>query len=172
MAMRELRSVVSEGTPAATVTLTYDQRKKSRQRLKLDDGTEAALLLERGTVLADGDRLLAQDGTVVRVLAAPETLSAVRTADPLALARAAYHLGNRHVPLQIAEGDLRYQHDHVLDEMVVGLGLAVVLVKAPFQPEGGAYGKGGGGHGHGHGDHLVHEHEHVNEHVDEEGHEE
>jgi urease accessory protein len=163
MAMRELRSVVSEGTPAATVTLTYDQRKKSRQRLKLDDGTEAALLLERGTVLADGDRLLAQDGTVVRVLAAPETLSAVRTADPLALARAAYHLGNRHVPLQIAAGDLRYQHDHVLDDMVVALGLAVVLVKAPFQPEGGAY----GGHGRGSGGHHEHEHEHEHEHVNE-----
>jgi urease accessory protein len=152
--MREVRAVTKEGAAAATVTLTYDQRCKSRQRLRLDDGSEAALLLERGTILADGDRLVADDGTVIAVRAAPETLSAVRTSDGLALARAAYHLGNRHVPLQITPGDLRYQHDHVLDDMVAALGLVVTVVTAPFQPEGGAYGGGGGrphhDHGHGH----------------------
>jgi urease accessory protein len=140
--MRTFTSIVPEGVAAATVTLTYDQRCKSRQRLQLDDGSEVALLLERGTVLADGHRLRADDGTVIAVKAAPETLSAVRTGDALALARAAYHLGNRHVPLQITPGDLRYQHDHVLDEMVAALGLAVVVVTAPFQPEGGAYARG------------------------------
>jgi urease accessory protein len=145
--MRTLNAIVNAGTAAATVTLTYDQRCKSRQRLVLDDGSEAALVLERGTVLADGDRLRADDGAVIAVRAAPETLSCVRTGDPLALARAAYHLGNRHVPLQIAPGDLRYQHDHVLDEMVAALGLAVTVLTAPFQPEGGAYGRG---HGHEH----------------------
>ena len=138
---------VAHGTPAVTVTLTYDERCKSRARLKLDDGSEAALLLERGTVLADGDLLAGDDGVIVAVKAAPETLSAVRTEDPLALARAAYHLGNRHVPLQVMPGDLRYQHDHVLDDMVAALGLKVEVVKAPFQPEGGAYGRG---HEHGH----------------------
>jgi urease accessory protein len=155
--MRTLRRVVSSGPPSLTVTLTYDQRCKSRQRLRLDDGTEAALVLERGTVLAGGDLLLADDGAVIAVKAAPETLSAVRSDDPLALARAAYHLGNRHVPLQIAPGDLRYQHDHVLDDMVAALGLPVAAVTAPFQPEGGAYGRG-------HGDHHHHDHEHEHEH--------
>jgi len=151
--MRELKTRVAHGTPAVTVTLTYDERCKSRQRLELDDGSQAALMLERGTVLADGDLLAGDDGVIVQVKAAPETLSAVRAEDPLALARAAYHLGNRHVPLQIAPGELRYQHDHVLDDMVVALGLRVEVVKAPFQPEGGAYGRG---HSHEHG----HRHEH------------
>lgn len=153
--MRELKTLVTQGAPAASVTLTYDERCKSRQRLKLDDGSEAALLLERGTILADGDLLAADDGTVIQVKAAPETLSAVRTGDPLALARAAYHLGNRHVPLQITPGDLRYQHDHVLDDLVVALGLKVEVVKAPFHPEGGAYGRGHT-HGHEHGHHHEH----------------
>jgi urease accessory protein len=151
--MRELKSVIAAGTATATVTLTYDQRCKSRQRLRLDDGSEAALLLERGTVLEDGTLLAADDGTVIAVKAAPETLSVVRTEDPLALARAAYHLGNRHVPLQVRAGELSYQHDHVLDDMVRSLGLTVSTAKAPFQPEGGAYGRG---HTHGHG----HDHDH------------
>jgi urease accessory protein len=148
--MREVKGLATEGTAGATVTLTYDQRCKSRQRLKLDDGSEAALLLERGTVLADGDRLAADDGLIIAVKAAPETLSVVRTENPLALARAAYHLGNRHVPLQIAPGDLRYQHDHVLDDLVIALGLTVGVVTAPFQPEGGAYGRQPHAHAHDH----------------------
>jgi urease accessory protein len=152
--MRELRKVLEEGTAAATVTLSYDQRCKSRQRLKLDDGSEAALMLERGTVLADGALLAADDGLIVLVRAAPETLSVVRTSDALALARAAYHLGNRHVPLQIKSGELSYQHDHVLDDLVVALGLTVGVATAPFQPDGGAYGRA---HTHAHGDH---DHEH------------
>src|SRR4029079_928818 len=121
--MREVKGVLESGTASVTVTLTYDQRCKSRQRLKLDDGVGAALLLERGTVLEDGALLAADDGTVIAVKAAPETLSVVRTTEPLTLARAAYHLGTRHVPLQIRRGELSYQHDHVLDDMVVALGL-------------------------------------------------
>ena len=155
--MREVKAIVNEGAASVTLTLTYDQRCKSRQRLRLDDDSEAALLLERGTVLADGALLVADDGTVIAVKAAPESLSVVRTEDPLALARAAYHLGNRHVPLQIRGGELSYQHDHVLDDMVRSLGLSVSTVKAPFQPEGGAYGRG---HGHGHGSHSDHDHDH------------
>jgi urease accessory protein len=138
-----------------SVTLSYDQRRKSRQRLRLDDGSEAALVLERGTVLAEGDRLKADDGTVIAVKAAAETLSVVRTLDPLLLARAAYHLGNRHVPLQVGVGELRYQHDHVLDAMVRGLGAPVGVVEDGFQPEGGAY-----RHEH----REPHEHDHHHEH--------
>jgi len=86
----------------------------------------------------------------VQVLAAPERVSTVRCADPLLLARAAYHLGNRHVPLQIEAGFLRYQHDHVLDEMVRGLGLEVLIEQAPFEPEAGAYQSAPHGHAHDH----------------------
>jgi urease accessory protein len=157
--MRQVNALAAkDAAPVATATLTFEQRRKSRQRLRLDDGTEAALLLPRGTVLAEGDRLQADDGAVIAVRAAPETLSVVRTADDLLLARVAYHLGNRHVPLQIARGELRYQHDHVLDGLAQALGLRVEVVTAPFVPEPGAYGHGEeppaeeGRRPHGHGD--------------------
>jgi urease accessory protein len=139
--------VVKEQVETATsLTLPLESRIKSRLRVTLDDGREAGLFLPRGSSLRDGDCLLAEDGTAVRVRAAPETVSEVRCEDPLQLARACYHLGNRHVPLQIAPGLLRYQHDHVLDDMVRGLGLSVTVCQAPFEPEPGAY----GGHGHAH----------------------
>ena len=131
----------------ATLTLPFEQRQKSRLRTRLDNGEEVGLFLPRGTVLRHGDRLRAANGRVVEVRAAPETVSTARTDDPLRLARAAYHLGNRHVALQLGPGWLRYLHDHVLDGMVRELGLEVVCEQAPFEPEAGAY---GGGHHHGH----------------------
>ena len=131
----------------ATLTLPFEQRQKSRLRTRLDNGEEVGLFLPRGTVLRHGDRLRAADGRVVEVRAAPETVSTARTDDPLRLARAAYHLGNRHVALQLGPGWLRYLHDHVLDGMVRELGLEVIYEQAPFEPEAGAY---GGGHHHGH----------------------
>ena len=98
-----------------TVTLEHAERQKSRGLLRLDDGTEAALLLDRGTGgLQPGDKLLAEDGTVVLVQAALEGLSVVTAREPLDLARAAYHLGNRHIAVQINALCLAYQHDHVL----------------------------------------------------------
>lgn len=146
--MLEIHERLPEPTAAqATLTLPFDQRQKSRLRATLDDGTDVGLFLVRGTVLRHGDRLLAVDGRVIEVRAAPETVSTVTAAEPLLLARAAYHLGNRHVPLQIGNGWLRYRHDHVLDEMVVQLGLSVTVGQAPFEPEAGAY---GGGHHHHH----------------------
>lgn len=125
-----------------SLTLDFESRRRSRLRTRLDDGTEALLNLPRGTVLRNGDKLLATNGRVVEVIAAAQSVATVRTADPRLLARAAYHLGNRHVPVQIGEGWLSYACDHVLDEMVSGLGLAVVAETAPFEPEAGAY------HGH------------------------
>ena len=122
------------------LVLPFQLRTKSRLRTALPSGEEVGLILERGTVLRDGDLLLAEDGRVVRVVAASETVSTARADDPLTLTRASYHLGNRHVPLQISAGWLRYQHDHVLDEMVRGLGLSVIVENAPFEPEAGAYG--------------------------------
>lgn len=115
----------------------------------LDNGEEAGLLLARGTVLNPGDRLLDEhDAFVVEVKAALETLSTVRVSGPLPLARACYHLGNRHVPLQIERDTVRYLHDPVLDQMLGALGLHVICEQAPFTPETGAYGNG---HGHPHG---------------------
>lgn len=146
--MLEIHERLPEPTAAqATLTLPFDQRRKSRLRATLDDGTEVGLFLPRGSVLRHGDRLRAADGRVIEVHAAPETVSTVTAAEPLLLARAAYHLGNRHVPLQIGNSWLRYRHDHVLDEMVVQLGLSVTVGQAPFEPEAGAY---GGGHHHHH----------------------
>ncbi len=131
----------------ATLTLPFDSRQKSRLRATLDDGTEIGLFLPRGTVLRHGDCLRATDGRVISVQAATETVSTVSATDLLQLTRAAYHLGNRHVPLQIGSGWLRYRHDHVLDEMVEHLGLQVTVESATFEPEAGAY---GGGHHHHH----------------------
>jgi len=124
---------------AASLTLPFDQRQKSRQRVHFDDGREAALSLPRGTVLRHGDCLRTEEGVWVRVIAAAEAVSTVFSDEASVLARAAYHLGNRHVPLQIGSGWLRYLHDHVLDDMLRQQGLEVINEWAPFQPEAGAY---------------------------------
>jgi urease accessory protein len=149
--IRLTHKLSSPAPAAATVTLTLDQRQRRRLRVMLDDGREAGIFLERAEGLRDGDCLSGDDGPVILVRAAAESLSCVVCDEPLLLARACYHLGNRHVPLQIAVGRLCYRHDHVLDEMVRGLGLAVTCEQAPFEPEPGAYGRAEGGHGHHHG---------------------
>lgn len=156
--------------PSATLSLGFEDRRRSRQLARLDDGREVGVNVPRGTVLRDGDRLLgdAGDGPVVIVRAAPETLSVARSNDAHLLARAAYHLGNRHVPLQVAPDHLAYQHDHVLDGMVRELGLIVTTERVPFEPEAGGYRHEGSerrehGHSHDHGhhhDHGSHHHHH------------
>ncbi len=132
------------------LVLPFDARCKSRLRTRLESGEEVGLFLARGGVLRGGDRLLANDGRIVEVVAADEALMQARSADPLPLARAAYHLGNRHVAVQLgfnADGGwLRFAADHVLGEMVRGLGLPVTEIVAPFEPEAGAY--SGSGHSH------------------------
>ncbi len=133
----------------ATLTLPFDVRQKSRFRATLDDGQDVGVILPRGAVLREGDCLRAEQGDVVIVRAAQETVSTVHVTDALLLARAAYHLGNRHVPLQITAQWLRYQHDHVLDDMIRQMGLDVLCEQAPFEPESGAY-SGAHGHHHGH----------------------
>jgi urease accessory protein len=145
------RRIDASDTITGTVTLDVDSRIKSRLRVTLDDGREAGLMLERGHLLRGGELLADAAGSqVVRVLAAPEAVSTVRCSDPHLLARAAYHLGNRHVPLQIEPGLLRYQHDHVLDDMLRGFGLTVRVELAPFEPEGGAYVAHSSAHSHAH----------------------
>ena len=139
-----IEKVESEASVGDTLTLPYDLRQKSRQRVSLDGGAKAALILAGGTVLSDGDCLRAEDGSLVRVIAATESVTTAYTDDLLCLARACYHLGNRHVSLEIGSGWLRYQPDHVLDELVDSLGLLIVRELAKFDPERGAY------HGHTH----------------------
>lgn len=136
--------------PQLGLTLPFELRQRSRLRAKLDHGEDAALQLPRGSVLRGGDLLLTSDGRVVMVRAAAESVSTARTHDGTLLARAAYHLGNRHVPLELGDGFVRYAHDHVLDEMVRQLGLEVICEQTPFEPEAGAYGHAGHGHGHPH----------------------
>ena len=139
--MLEIIERIQECTDASSTSLTlpFEQRQKSRLRVTLDNGNEAALILERGVVLRHGDLLRATDGQVVEVRAAPETVSIISESNAHLLSRACYHLGNRHVPLQIGDGWLRYLRDHVLDDMVVSLGLSVEHKEAPFEPEAGAY---------------------------------
>ncbi len=132
-----------------TVQLTYDQRRKSRMRLQLK-ACDLAWFLARGQVIHQGEVLVCQDGYRVKVEAADEAVTQVETDNNLLLSRLAYHLGNRHVSLQLGEGWLRYQIDTVLDEMVVGLGGKAQHIDAPFDPEDGAY--------HSHGDDHSHEH--------------
>lgn len=134
-----------------SVTLPIDIRVKSRARVTLNDGREAGLMLPRGLLLRGGDMLATEDGSeIIEVIAAPESVSVVRCADTFLLARACYHLGNRHVPLQIMPGELRYHHDHVLDDMVRLLGLEVTFATLPFEPEAGAYASDAHSHSHSH----------------------
>jgi len=130
---------------AAQLVLPFERRQKSRLRAVLSTGEEAGVVLTRGTILRGGDWLVASDGRVIEVVAAPEAVLHVECATPLELTRAAYHLGNRHVPVQVGDGWLRLCADHVLEDMLKGLGARVSPLEAPFEPEAGAY---GGGHHH------------------------
>jgi urease accessory protein len=145
----------------ARLVLPFEMRSRSRFRAQLVGGEEVGVILARGQILRGGDLLLAADGRVIEIGAADETVSTVHSAQPRALARAAYHLGNRHVALQIGAGWLRYSHDHVLDDMLQGLGLAVTVEQAPFEPEAGAYhtdGEAEHEHSHSHAHHHAHGH--------------
>jgi urease accessory protein len=141
--------------------LAFEQRQKSRLKTRLVSGEEVALLLPRGEILRGGDLVTASDGRVIEVIAEPEKLLHIESD---ALAKLAYHLGNRHVPVQVGDGFLRIAVDHVLEEMVKKLGAKVSAVEAPFEPEAGAY--AGGHHQHeemGHGG-KIHEHHHEHDH--------
>jgi urease accessory protein len=129
------------------LVLPFDLRRRSRFRATLANGIEAALFLARGSMLRDGDLLEAEDGTLIRVESAPENVLLVTAETPHSLMRAAYHLGNRHTPVELGETFLKLEADPVLQEMLVRLGMTVHQETSPFQPEAGAY---GGGHRHGH----------------------
>ncbi len=145
--------------------LPFDSRQKSRLRAKLVSGEEVALMLPRGEILRGGDLVTASDGRVIEVLAEAEKLLHIESES---LAKVAYHLGNRHVPVQVGQAFLRIAEDHVLEEMLKKLGAKVSRVEAPFEPEAGAYAgghhqhdeMGHGGKIHDHGDHDHHDHDH------------
>jgi urease accessory protein len=136
-----------------TVTLAYDDRHRRRVRLVADDGGEFLLDLAEAIVLRDGDGLRLDDGAWLAVRAAAEEVCDIACPTPEALARIAWHLGNRHLPVQIVAGGLRIRDDHVIVAMLEGMGAAVTRKKAPFDPEGGAYARS---HAHAHG----HDHHH------------
>ena len=150
--MLVIEKQASHEVPATErLVLPFEQRCKSRLLTRLESGEEVGIFLTRGVVLRGGDLLEANDGRIIAVVAAPESVMAVASNDALLLARAAYHLGNRHVAVQLLAGQLRFATDHVLGAMVSGLGLVVVETVAPFEPEGGAYGaQQGHAYPHGH----------------------
>ncbi|TXJ23505.1 MAG: urease accessory protein UreE [Afipia sp.] len=147
------------GAAADTVVLDFDDRHRRRMAMTGTRGLEFLLDLEEAVALRGGDALVLEDGRLIEVVAAPEPLVEIRGADPHHLVRIAWHLGNRHLPTQIVGKGLRIRRDHVIEEMVRGLGARVIVIEAPFDPEGGAY-VGGGHAGHGHHDHGHHDHGH------------
>jgi len=129
-----------DGPAHEVIELAFEQRERSRLRAPLLSGEEVGIDLPLGTMLRDGDRLQLSDGRVAAVEAAEEALLEVRARDGAQLARIAYHVGNRHVPVQVGDGWIRLLPDHVLRAMIEGLGGRVRELGAPFQPEAGAYG--------------------------------
>ncbi|MEO5699493.1 MAG: urease accessory protein UreE [Casimicrobiaceae bacterium] len=133
------RKCTSSRPADLTVVLAFGERQQTRLRSTTTTGEEIGFLLPRGTALLGGDRFETDDGRVVQIEAATESLCEVRAADPHALARAAYHLGNRHAPMEIGTGFLRFGRDSVLADLMRHLGLEVRHVEAHFVPESGAY---------------------------------
>ena len=148
---------------AGTVELDWDVRQKSRFDATDSVGRSLGVFLPRGTVVRGGDVLVAEDGSLVRVLAAPQQVLRITHCQahgtPFDLIRAAYHLGNRHVPIELKPDHLQIEPDHVLADMLRAMHLIVQPVEQPFEPENGAYATGGHGHGAGHHDHD-HDHPH------------
>ena len=137
---------------ASTVELDWDVRQKSRFDATDSLGRQLGVFLPRGTLVRGGDVLVAEDGSMIRVLAAPQAVLRITACathgSPFDLTRAAYHLGNRHVPIELKPDHLKIEPDHVLADMLRSMHLIVHAVEEAFEPEGGAYSAGGHGHGH------------------------
>ena len=160
---------------APTVSLDWDVRQKSRFQVEDSSGRVLSVFLQRGHVVRGGDVLVADDGSLVRIEAAPQALLRITTCPqhgtPFDLIRAAYHLGNRHVPIELKPDHLQIEPDAVLADMLRSMHLIVNKVDAAFEPEGGAYGAHHGGSGHSHDDGHDHAHAPESQHAHEHGHE-
>jgi urease accessory protein len=148
---------------AASVVLDWDVRQKSRFEATDSLDRRIGVFLPRGTLVRGGDVLVAEDGSLIRVVAAPQPVLVITHCEehgtPFDLLRAAYHLGNRHVPIELKPNHLKIEPDHVLAEMLRSMHLIVIEQLTPFEPEGGAYGAQAAAHSHGHGhDHHGHGH--------------
>jgi urease accessory protein len=132
------------------LTLGFEERRRRRVRLVTDGGEAVLLDLGQAVALDEGDGLAFEDGGWLAVHAAPEDVLDIEAADPEHLARLAWHLGNRHLPVQALEGKLRVRDDHVIADMIEKLGGRVTRLSAPFDPETGAYAGVDPGQGHGH----------------------
>jgi urease accessory protein len=159
---------------ASTITLDWDVRQKSRFDATDSNSRQLGIFLPRGTVVRGGDVLVAEDGSLIRVEAAPQAVLRITACtehgSPFDLTRAAYHLGNRHVPIELQPDHLKVEPDHVLADMLRAMHMTVVQVSEAFEPESGAYGDhgdhgghshGGHGHGHSHGDNTTTTEPHV-----------
>lgn len=137
---------------AVTVELDWDVRQKSRFDTTDSQGRQIGVFLPRGTAVRGGDVLVAEDGSLIKVIAAPQSVLIITHCSehgtPFDLTRAAYHLGNRHVPIELKPDHLKIEPDHVLAGMLRSMHLIVREAEEAFEPEGGAYGAQGGGHGH------------------------
>jgi len=149
---------------ASTIELDWDVRQKSRFDATDSLGRTLGVFLPRGTLVRGGDVLVAEDGSMVKVIASPQPVLRITACSahgsPFDLTRAAYHLGNRHVPIELKADHLKIEPDHVLADMLRAMHLIVNEVEEAFEPEGGAYSAGGHGHGHDHGgpDHSAYDH--------------
>jgi len=150
---------------ADSVVLSFEDRRRRRGTVTTLGGLEVLVDLAEAPALGHGDAYEVEDGRLIEIVAEAEELLEVRGRDPLHVLRLAWHLGNRHLETEIGPKWLRIRRDHVIAEMLTGLGAKVVEIEGPFQPEGGAYEHGHAGHehdhdGHGHDHHQSHGHEH------------
>jgi len=178
--MLQVSKVISQGAGlapvlvkrAATVELDWDVRQKSRFDATDSLCRQLGIFLPRGTLVRGGDVLVAEDGSMIKVIAAPQPVLRITACtahgSPFDLTRAAYHLGNRHVPIELKPDHLKIEPDHVLADMLRAMHLIVNEAEEAFEPEGGAYSSGGHSHGHAHGhghdhghDHGEHGHSHI-----------
>jgi len=156
------KAAVRQDRVVDTLTLDHDDRNRRRLALKADGGLGILLDLDKATAIGDGDAVKLEDGRLVLVKAAPQSLLEIRAENPLRLMRVAWHIGNRHTPAEITAEAIYIENDHVLAEMVRGQGCAMSAVMRPFQPERGAY-----DHDHANCDHPSHahgDHDHAHDH--------
>jgi urease accessory protein len=149
------------GDPADTVVLDFDDRHRRRFAMEGVGGLNFLLDLPEAVALRTGDALKLEDGRMVEVVGASEPLAEIRAESPEHLLRLAWHLGNRHLPVQVVGQKLRIRRDHVIEAMVQGLGGQVRAIEAAFDPEGGAYAQATHAHHHGHDHHHDHDHGHA-----------